>query len=182
MIDFHKISHALLMARTSGYRQLDTDWIVPAQFAAVTKPPDAIPYNVSGSMSGELVASGEIGLMMQAHNFPEPDLKLVTCTPCFRHETEYIPGYKQRWFLKVELMIANPTDDLRAAAEVMSMAKIIMGTWTRKLSFDPEIGDLHVGGIEVGSYGIREFKGFRWAYGTGLAEPRFSWALEQGKK
>jgi hypothetical protein len=34
--------------------------------------------------------------------------------------------------------------------------------------------DLTINGIEVGSYGKREFKNIKWIYGTGLAEPRFS--------
>ena len=34
--------------------------------------------------------------------------------------------------------------------------------------------DLQIGGVEVGSYGVRSHRGFKWAYGTGLAEPRFS--------
>lgn len=182
-MDWHRISHALLMARTSGYKQIHTDWIVAPQFAAITKPPDAIPMNVSGAFAGELVASGEIGLLKYlASNPPEPNSKFVTCTPCFRHETEYIPGFKEPWFLKVELMIANPSDDLKAAAGVLAMAKIIMGTWTRKLVFDASIGDLNLNGIEVGSYGIREHQGLKWAYGTGLAEPRFGYALTQGKR
>ena len=38
-------------------------------------------------------------------------------------------------------------------------------------------------GIELGSYGIREFAGFRWIYGTGVAEPRLSLCIaRKGKK
>lgn len=33
--------------------------------------------------------------------------------------------------------------------------------------------------IELGSYGIRHHKSVLWAYGTGVAEPRFSSALDQ---
>jgi hypothetical protein len=39
--------------------------------------------------------------------------------------------------------------------------------------------DVEIGGIEVGSYGTRLHEGFSWNYGTGLAEPRFSSALEE---
>jgi hypothetical protein len=28
--------------------------------------------------------------------------------------------------------------------------------------------------IEIGSYGMREYENFKWIYGTGMAEPRFS--------
>lgn len=39
--------------------------------------------------------------------------------------------------------------------------------------------DLLLSGIEVGSYGFREYKNNKWIYGTGLAEPRFSQAFEK---
>jgi hypothetical protein len=38
-----------------------------------------------------------------------------------------------------------------------------------------EIGhDIELNGIEIGSYGWRQNQDIIWAYGTGLAEPRFS--------
>jgi hypothetical protein len=38
--------------------------------------------------------------------------------------------------------------------------------------------DLEIGGIEVGSYAARTADGMSWTCGTGLAEPRFSTAIE----
>lgn len=36
--------------------------------------------------------------------------------------------------------------------------------------------DISLSGTEIGSYGFRKDKeGFTWSYGTGLAEPRFSY-------
>jgi hypothetical protein len=38
-----------------------------------------------------------------------------------------------------------------------------------------EIGhDIELNSIEIGSYGWRQHRDIIWAYGTGLAEPRFS--------
>ena len=34
-------------------------------------------------------------------------------------------------------------------------------------------------GIELGSYGIRQFKDYKWIFATGLAEPRFSKILSK---
>ena len=42
--------------------------------------------------------------------------------------------------------------------------------------------DLMINGIEVGSYGLRMGNGYEWVYGTGLAEPRFSVAINTGIK
>ena len=41
--------------------------------------------------------------------------------------------------------------------------------------------DLEINGIEVGSYGARyHAKIGWWAYGTGLAEPRYTTAMNKG--
>lgn len=53
--------------------------------------------------------------------------------------------------------------------------------------YEMPLGDLEVAGVEVGSYGARAFemengRTVVWAYGTGLAEPRASWAVERSRK
>lgn len=52
--------------------------------------------------------------------------------------------------------------------------------------YETPLGDLEVAGVEVGSYGARAFEDDSgstvvWAYGTGLAEPRSSWAIERSR-
>lgn len=46
-----------------------------------------------------------------------------------------------------------------------------------KVEIDEFSYDLEINNIEVGSYGIRQYKNLFWVYGTGLAEPRFSQAI-----
>jgi len=38
----------------------------------------------------------------------------------------------------------------------------------------PDGKDINVGGIEVGSYGVRTFRDKTWVYGTGVALPRIT--------
>lgn len=180
-IDHGKLSHALLVGQALGYKQVEVNWIIPGYIGDITRPENAHRISVHSEETfhnGELIASGETGLIHDRGQYRDPDMRLMTCTPCFRSEPTYQHGLYEPWFMKVELMIANPTDGLVAATELMTTAKRIMGTWTRKLEFDPAIGDLFLNKIEVGSYGVREYNGFRWAYGTGLAEPRFTYALQ----
>lgn len=182
MIDYSKLSHAVLVAQSLGFKKVEVNWIIPGYIGDITRPENAHRISVRSEEThhnGELIASGETGLVHDRGKYTEPDQRLMTVTPCFRSEPYYTHGLYEPWFMKLELMIANPTDDLKAATEVMSVAKTIMGTWTRKLVFDPVVGDLMLNDIEVGSYGIRGYEDFRWAYGTGLAEPRFTYALEK---
>ena len=41
--------------------------------------------------------------------------------------------------------------------------------------------DLEVGGIEIGSYGIRKCDYLEWIYGTACAEPRMSVVILKNK-
>ena len=43
----------------------------------------------------------------------------------------------------------------------------------------PWAWDISLNGIEVGSYGYRTYAGHHWIFGTGLALPRMTIALEK---
>lgn len=69
----------------------------------------------------------------------------------------------------------------RQEAPVLRMRTVEGGQF-----YEMPLGDLEVAGVEVGSYGARAFEDeggstVVWAYGTGLAEPRTSWAVERGR-
>jgi hypothetical protein len=85
-------------------------------------------------------------------------------------------------------MHANPKDAETALFEMISDAYYFFeslgytgrcGEQAAKIeTVDTPVGrDINFNGIEVGSYGIREFEGFKWVYGTGAAEPRLSQAI-----
>jgi hypothetical protein len=71
-------------------------------------------------------------------------------------------------------------DTLNVLTDAWYVMKSLVGT--RATSVKTDVGyDLEINGIEVGSYGRREVGDFTWVYGTGLALPRFSQALNRGK-
>lgn len=119
-------------------------------------------------------------------------------TPCFRNESK-LDDLHQSYFMKLELISWVPEDGKFVEQEI-ALHRMIS---TVQKFFDQEgletevirneelangdplcveknafdIVSLH-GTVEVGSYGIRQHPEVgRWIYGTGLAEPRFSYAL-----
>ena len=112
--------------------------------------------------------------------------KFVACTPCFRNE-DYIDELHQRSFMKVELYrndTANPDDLAGFIDEVVCFYRTRLNRSNpeafKKLvvrKFSDGTADLELGGIEIGSYGVRSYGDTHWMYGTAIAEPRFSTAL-----
>lgn len=138
---------------------MEVPWIVPVHINQIT-------FTGTGqyeTRDGELVGSAEQAFLYLK---PSPG-KYVAISPCFREENETY--WNQSQFMKVELFDNIDFDYLK----MLNDAKCLMskyGTITEKSN------DLLLNGIEVGSYGKRDVP-FKWAFGTGLAEPRFSQAL-----
>lgn len=84
--------------------------------------------------------------------------------------------------MKAELIIANPDFGEIKYRRMVIDAAMFFSKYTNssKVSIDStkEGHDITINGIEVGSYGGRQFNGFTWIYGTGCAEPRLSEALK----
>ncbi|RLD76804.1 MAG: hypothetical protein DRJ15_14725 [Bacteroidetes bacterium] len=172
-IDYRKIVDALEFYQQLGYERLEVPWIVNEQAMAPTSPADASQYE---TWRGMLVASAEQSFiaMMQDGNLPPG--RYVTCSPCFRDEE--LDEHHHYWFEKVEL-IDNRTDP--SYQEMLGAAMGFFGRYTHirpeTVSQEGKGIDILINGVEVGSYGIREYQGMRWVYGTGCAEPRLSQAL-----
>lgn len=128
-------------------------------------------------------------------------------TPCFRNEPK-LDDEHQPYFFKLELISwVAPDDDKLAEQRIalqrmindanilfQSLARDVGSQFTTNVIQNNELATedpIGVAGeaydivafrsrIEVGSYGIREHPSVgRWIYGTGLAEPRYSYAMEQ---
>ena len=89
----------------------------------------------------------------------------------------------QEIFLKIELACTDNSMSYRAIAnDVIDFYdtltdKAVMVDFS---SFDNTL-DIEVNGIEVGSYGQREYMGRSINFGTGLALPRFTQAIHHGR-
>lgn len=186
-IDYLKISHAILAFKSMGFEYREVPWIVPNDVAELTTPKntcnllvykDVGPTNSDKELSGALIGSAEQGFL-QVYDTLKVGGEYVAVSPCFRVEQTFSPGNVQDQFFKVELFIKDPGDRNLAVAHLVSSARRLMNTWERNIAeVKTEAGiDLQIRGVEVGSYGFRESGRFRWVYGTGLALPRFDYAL-----
>lgn len=159
-----------------GYRRVEAPWAIPAEFNKITCQDEGRIFDVKGL--GSLVGSSEQSfLFMELTGLITPG-RYVTLTPCFRNEKE-TESHKP-YFMKTELYSSVPGVSLRDAEEMLRQTTYVIreicGVEPTPVKTD-EGWDLEVNGVEVGSYGLRRHEGHSWAYGTGLAEPRLSYAL-----
>lgn len=177
-IDYALLGRAVHHYQSIGYEYVEVPWSVDQQTMLATCPDNSMTFMMEVSRFGErapirpLVASAEQGFLA----LDLPPGQYVGCTPCFRVEEKH-DLFTQPWFMKVELYDNRDDPDF---GEVLMDATLFMQSVTANpvVPIATDIGfDLTIGGIEVGSYGVRSVDGFRpWAYGTGLALPRFSTA------
>lgn len=174
-INWELIARAITYYQGCGYRYVETPWLVTEEASEVTFS-EADPL-ISGLVP---VGSAEQGFIQLMLNGQLPPGNYVSAGPCFRPADGDLPDHNP-WFFKVELIKVQPLrpdslmDCLETAQGVMESLK------SAKIEVVPtsEGYDLTLGGLEVGSYGIRTYKDWSWVFGTGLAEPRYSLAVER---
>lgn len=173
-IDYQKIGHSIEFYKMKGFSYVDIPWDTPEKYRNITfVGEDFNPIKEDRF----LVGSAEQSFIYLFDNGYLKRGSYVACTPCFRGDD--IDEYHQQYFLKVELFDSNDTSERRlihiieTAKEYFNQYLSVNVIQTENLTFDIET----LSGIELGSYGIREYRDKRWIYGTGLAEPRFSKAL-----
>ncbi len=187
MIDYTLIGQAILFYKMSGFRELDVPWLVKEDAINITMPPGCETMKIAGVDhlfdDRHLVASGEqsfIELMLDG-SMPVGDS--VCCTPCFRDE-KVLSDITRQYFLKVELIKYRNFDNIsKAVKEMVELASSFIGRWTKikVVETGKDMYDLvDVNGIELGSYGHRQYGSHEWIYGTGLAEPRCSISMSRG--
>lgn len=169
-----------------GFVDLPQPWVASQRAMEATLPPGAVATVLHGE--DLLVGSAEqafIDRMIQGVLSPG---KWQTITPCFRREPIY-DALHHPYFVKLELIHYMPENPERALQEMLEIAQNALQDRVRyhslihKLQITrerTEIGwDLNLLGHEIGSYGIRQFEGHHWVYGTGLAEPRFTTLIDR---
>lgn len=178
IINYELIAKAIHFYETyKKYKYIDVPWTVSKGSIDVTRPPGARPFFTH---SGYLVASGEQSFLEIRRELC-PGRKYQCVTPCFRDEK--YDDLHFPYFLKNELIIPLWKDDSadEFVQQILKDAYSFFGGYCNYPSPDTvktDIGfDIVIAGMEVGSYGYREHEGFRWVYGTGCAEPRFSQAM-----
>lgn len=179
---WHRLAHAINHYERSGFEYIEVPWLVSKESLDVTRPPYAKPFE---TFMGNLVASGEQSFIEIREDLC-PRCKYQCITPCFRDENYDELHFP--YFIKNELIVVLWKDDkpMEMIEHVISTAQQFFKDYlTHPLIMPTEIGwdivyikdDTE---IELGSYGYREYDGFRWVYGTGCAEPRLSQAISIG--
>lgn len=184
-IDYRILGEALSEYADRGYKYVEVPWLVPKKDIRATLPvpipfieavlhlddDDDMAQTHYRSLGG-LVGSAEQGFLSM--NLPAG--AYCGITPCFRHEPETNLFY-QTGFMKLELFVnAREADWTRVMSDAEEVMSILLGDSARiTTEKTPEGADLMLGGIEIGSYGVRSTPEHgEWVYGTGLALPRFS--------
>lgn len=162
-----------------GFRELSLPWDASPEAIAVTLPKDRVAFSLGEQL---LVGSAEqsfIDLMLQGQLRKG---RWFALTPCFRNEI--YDDLHFPYFMKLELISYQPEDPQKELLEMVRLAyEFLENDFSSGESLPistvetSEGFDIEIGGIEVGSYGIRTHGEHLWVYGTGLAEPRYSIAV-----
>lgn len=202
-VDWHLLAEAVDYYKSKGYTYTEVPWIVESSLIYQTLPEGAtpfvglpvkrVPYD-SYPISYGPIGSAEQGFLSLLYKeyFNKDFQSRLHCslTPCFRDE-ETLDDLHQKHFMKVELffgetdrhpyrhnerqeimnkMISNAQEFMSRYMKVSPVEITPMDEYGRQ-----QVDLLTEAGVEVGSYGIRRAgDNMFWVYGTGLAEPRFS--------
>lgn len=187
MINYNLIFKSQEYYKKLGYTIIEVPWLVKEEDITNTFEVK-YEYNYKLKDTRCLVGSAEqsfIKLML------EEDLngKYQAVTPCFREDIQ--DELHREYFIKNEIFIRlegnvsynNILNKLLQEATKFFNSISLYGCSILKIEED--CFDINIKGIEVGSYGIRTLikngREYKWIYGTGLAEPRFSMTQTKGE-
>lgn len=181
MIDYLRLAKSVEFYECVGFTRIESPWTVTRGISDITRPPDAKDFALIHEDEKVLVASGEQSFLYLYNKGFIPKGRFQTITPCFRKE-KFGPVHT-KYFIKNELI---DTVDVTTTAldRMVGDAQLFFAQYTS--AYDIEVVstgvnsyDLNIAGVEVGSYGIRSCDYLDWVYGTGVAEPRMTKALEK---
>ena len=165
------VMEAIKYYSSLGYQMIDVPLVVDQNVSEATKP-DGVPdlSHIGGKV---YVASAEQSFLQLHKEGKLPDGKYMALTPCYRperrlSETHYLI------FLKLELIEIPSENSYKIMHDSLGFFKPLATKETYfEVTKDGE--DIICGDVELGSYGVRHtLDGTSYAYGTGIAEPRFS--------
>jgi hypothetical protein len=159
----------------AGYVPSEAPTIVSEAASALTAPPGVVDlYHAPGRV---YVASAEQSFLDIVLRGGKPPQRGMYLTPCVRDEL-VLDDLHLRVFLKLELIHFG--GDQRDLPEILQVATGFFSRYIPVQAVETSSGvDLQSPeGVELGSYGVRRVCGVPYVYGTGLAEPRFSYARQ----
>lgn len=184
-IDYVRLVSAINFYSSKGFKYIDLDWTIPSEISEITKPVECKDTFIGDKV---LVGSAEQTFMTMLMSGKLEQGRYCGITPCFRDDN--VDELHNRYFMKVELIdtkdvtITSLWDIINSCEEFfksyMDVAVVkVKNVYEHKVidTYTYDIVDLKHG-IELGSYGIRQYKDYKWIFATGLAEPRFSKVLK----
>lgn len=165
-IDYGLIAQAINFYKEKGFKYVEVPWVVPKEYNEITFSgpfPFTTKYGVLiGSAEQAFIYLATLGKLDQNRPY-------VSISPCFRDDE--VDATHQKSFLKIELFLLGHSQYflLTSAKEFYHSIGLITET-----IITDQGSDLYSKGVELGSYGERQYKNIKWTYGTGLAEPRTS--------
>lgn len=182
IIDWSLISKALEFYKERGFTYIETPWFVSeeALIATLSEEKGGVGQEIE---DGYLVGSAEQGFYQMMLDGSIQPGRYVSASPCHREDEEDEIHYRS--FFKVELIEIFGTSQIHGSfANVAEVANeffmsLIPGEMELNYLHTPQGIDILLGDVEIGSYGIRRNGLRRWAYGTGIAEPRLSSTLRK---
>lgn len=191
-LEFTRINYKWLDTATayydrSGFTPIEVPWMVDSKYSKITAPEGS--YFATKKPAQHLIGSAEQSFLQLASTGKiMPEIRYQAITPCFRQDAP--DETHSRWFMKLELFecFEHPIlDDVKVKLEAgyfRSHAYNFFETLINvkklhvmEIMLEDGTFDFTLNGIEIGSYGIRCHKKFTWVYGTGLALPRFNYAM-----
>lgn len=180
-----RLGQVMTLWQSAGAKLIPLPWIASQEAVDATRPPERSPNTDIQTPFGFLVASGEQAFMDMASTLQEKQI-YIGWTPCFRHEPSFDATHHY-YFMKAEAFVrCSPSqaslevDRVRHIAMLGFETLLRLSNQTARLEFRQTSRgayDIECNGIEVGSYGVRIYKGETYVFGTALAEPRWSETL-----
>lgn len=186
IIDYSLLSKAIKYFSKKGFKQIETPWRVSKQAIGGT-------FNSSESFKADdkfLIGSAEQGFLELQSQDKLKGTQFMSISPCFRNEVE--DYFHQQEFMKLELIYFSNYVTIKEVIQYQIIKRFVLNFIIKKLKIKiSDIAiletkdnnsiyseDILINGIEYGSYGIRQFQGKYYIYGTGIALPRASKILK----
>lgn len=179
VIDYNILALAQQFYAIHGFKNIEVPWTVEQEYHQAT-----FPERTEGLCP---VGSGEQGIIKLREEGLPPfsdaaTSKIQTITPCFRPEDAGRSPAHFGQFMKLELYELaynepHARDVYNQMGSILEIADTFMEHYRKTAIIKTKEGHDIVCAeteLELGSYGVREFRGKWWVYGTGLALPRFS--------
>ena len=171
LIDYGMIQLARSFYEAFGYKSVTVPWLISEETMNITRP---VGSRLFETFAGCCVASGEQSFLEVRKKLKPGKYQCVT--PCFRDEQVHDELHLQ-YFIKLELIHVLAEGEEPDVKEMVNMCLRFFRYGPCAAAVKTAEGfDITINDIEVGSYGFREHDGFRWVFGTGIAEPRFTQA------